>query len=517
MILLPVVSNNGVPFRLPIDLHGGKGHFRTKGAVQLVKGANRSVTLSGKICDAIKGQIASGIYLPGSTLPSSRALAEELGVSRSTVTVAFEQLAAEGYVEMSQGSRPRVPRSVQRAKAPEKRPRAKVSIEFSEFAKRLQSFTPADRLAGLKADFRAGDISGMDFPKLSWRKAMINALHIRPKALKYGDPLGSLELRKSLRAYMWRSRGIRCDEQQIVVVNGSQQGIDLCARIFLDAGDSVVVEDPGYVLARHAFEAIGARIVPIPVDRDGMQTSLLEGVVAKLAYVTPSHQFPLGGILPVGRRQELLKWATHAGAFLVEDDYDGEFRYDTKPTETLHSLDTNGRVIYLGTVSKTLSPELRLGYLVVPHELMSSFALAKRLTDRHSALLQQRTLHVFVENGGLERHIRRARRINGKRRATLLSELQRMLGDRGEVAGEAAGLHIVLWLNGIGSELEDGFVAKAGEQCLGLYGITPFYADKQHRHTEPRAGFVMGYAALGDTDIRRGIHLLRRLLDGLRG
>ena len=148
-------------------------------------------------------------------------------------------------------------------------------------------------------------------------------------------------------------------------------------------------------------------------------------------------------------------------------------------------------MIYLGTVSKTLSPELRLGYLVVPHELTSSFALAKRLMDRHSALLQQRTLHVFVENGGLERHIRRARRINAKRRATLLSELQRMLGDRGDVAGEAAGLHIVLWLNGIGSELEDAFVAKAGEQRLGLYGITPFYADKQHRHTEPRAEFVM--------------------------
>jgi GntR family transcriptional regulator / MocR family aminotransferase len=271
------------------------------------------------------------------------------------------------------------------------------------------------------------------------------------------------------------------------------------------------VEDPGYILARHAFEAIGARIAAIPVDREGMQTSHLVGVAAKLAYMTPSHQYPLGRILPVGRRQELLNWATQARAFIVEDDYDGEFRYDIRPTETLHSLDTNGRVIYLGTVSKTLSPELRLGYLVVPHELVSSFALAKRLTDRHSALLQQRTLHAFIENGDLERHIRRARRINAKRRALLLSEARKAFADRVEVVGEAAGLHIALWLNEIGRDAEDSFVANAGEQGLGLYGITPFYADKQHRHSEPRAGFVMGYAALSDVEIRRGIQTLSRL------
>jgi GntR family transcriptional regulator/MocR family aminotransferase len=482
-----------------------------KRAVQLGKPASRSGTLTEKICDAIKTQIASGIYSPGSGLPSSRALAEELGVSRSTVTVAFEQLAAEGYIVMSQGSRPRVPENLLRLAIPGKKPRQNVPVRFSAFAERLQTLVPPDRISGLKADFRAGDISGVDFPELSWQKALIQTLRSHPKALKYEDPLGLLELRKSLRAYMWRSRGVRCDEQQIVIVNGSQQGIDLCARIFLNAGDPVVVEDPGYILARHAFQAMGAKIVPIPVDRDGMQTSLLHSVAASLAYVTPSHQYPLGGILPVSRRQEMLQWATRAGAFIVEDDYDGEFRYDIKPTETLHSLDTEDRVIYLGTASKTLSPELRLGYLVVPPELTTAFAMAKRMTDRHSALLQQRTLHLFIENGGLERHIRRARRVNAKRRALVLSEAQRTLGTSVEIVGEAAGLHIVLWLNRVTREAEGSFLAQAGEFGLGLYGITPFYADQALRRNERRAGFVMGYAALSDAEIRLGIRVLKRL------
>jgi GntR family transcriptional regulator/MocR family aminotransferase len=485
--------------------------LKQKRAVQSEKVPDRSGTLTEKICEAIKGQIASGIYIPGSSLPSSRALAADLGVSRSTVTVAFEQLAAEGYIEMSQGSRPKVPEGMHRAVCSGRQPRSAVPVSMSAFARRLQALVPPERQTGLKVDFRAGDISGVDFPEMSWRKSMMQALRINPKALKYDDPLGSIELRRSLRAYMWRSRGIRCDERQIVIVNGSQQGIDLCARIFLDAGTPVVVEDPGYILARHAFEAIGAQIVAIPVDRDGMQTSLLTGVAANLAYVTPSHQYPLGGILPVGRRQELLQWAAAAGAFIIEDDYDGEFRYDIKPTETLHSLDTDGRVIYMGTVSKTLSPELRLGYLVVPQELTQSFAVAKRMTDRHSALLQQRALHNFIENGGLERHIRRARRINAKRRAFLLSELRRMLEDSVEVAGEAAGLHIVLWLNRVDRESEGKLIAKAGEIGLGLYGITPFYSDQAHRRGEQRAGFVMGYAALDETETRRGTHMLKRL------
>jgi GntR family transcriptional regulator/MocR family aminotransferase len=482
----------------------------TKPAVQLKQSINRSATLTEKICDAIKGQIASGIYRPGAALPSSRSLADELGVSRSTVTVAFEQLAAEGYLEMSQGSRPKVAPNLRPAPKRNK-PRESVSTELSAFATRLERLVPPDRRSGLKVDFRAGDISGAEFPEITWRKCMIHAIRIQPKTLKYEDPLGSLDLRKSLRAYIWRSRGIRCDERQIVIVNGSQQGIDLCARIFLDASTPVVVEDPGYILARHAFEAIGANIVSIPVDRDGMQTSLLKGVAAKLAYVTPSHQYPLGGILPISRRQELLQWANRAGAFIVEDDYDGEFRYDIKPTETLHSLDAHGRVIYMGTVSKTLSPELRLGYLVLPPEIITAFAMAKRMTDRHSALLQQRALHLFIENGGLERHIRRARRINAKRRALVLSEAERILGNLVEIVGEAAGLHVVLWLNRIPRHLEEKFQTKASELRLGVYGITPFYFDGTHRSGEGRAGFVMGYAALDDVEIRRGIQILKRL------
>jgi GntR family transcriptional regulator/MocR family aminotransferase len=355
-------------------------------------------------------------------------------------------------------------------------------------------------------------LSGADFPKVSWRKAVNTTLNRPSKTLKYDDPLGSMALRKALRAYLWRSRGVRCDEQQIVIVNGSQQGIDLCARLLLNPGDKVVVEEPGYMLARHAFEAIGATSVPILVDQDGMRTALLDGVAAKLAYVTPSHQFPLGGVLPVSRRQELLTWSRKSRAFIIEDDYDGEYRYDTKPTETLHSLDTERRVIYLGTMSKTLSPELRLGYLVIPTELSASFALAKRLVDRHSALLQQRALQVSIESGALERHIRRVRRFNQKRRDLVRSRIGALLGDQASVTGAAAGLHVVVWFDRIPIKREDELISEAGKRGLGLYGINPLYSSERNRANEKRAGVVLGYAALTEAQITKGIQLLAKLL-----
>ena len=331
-----------------------------------------------------------------------------MGVSRSTVTLAYDQLIAEGYLDVRQGTRARVAMTLASHGAPPEFPPAvEPSDHLSAFARRLAGLAvpvAAGDPGPAFVDFRYGDLAGDDFPVLAWRKAIGAALLRRRVRLRYGDPSGLPELRTALQAYLWRVRGLRCDPQQIIVVNGSQQGLDLCARLLLDPGNRVVMENPGYPLARQAFAATGAAIVPVTVDQDGLRTAELPD--ARLAFVTPSHQFPLGGVLSAGRRRELLAWARCCGAAIIEDDYDGEYRFDISPIPLLHSLDEAGRVIYLGTVSKTLSPTLRLGYLVIPASLADLFARAKRLTDRHTPGLEQEALAELIGSDAYERHVR---------------------------------------------------------------------------------------------------------------
>ena len=245
------------------------------------------------------------------------------------------------------------------------------------------SALPADAPAAI--DFLYGAIAARDFPALAWRRAYLAALLSPPSRLYYAPPEGDAALRRALQGYLGRARGLRCDAEQIVIVHGSQQAIDLCARVLLDPDDAFVFEDPGYLMARRCFEATGARLLPVPVDAHGLDTDRLprDGRI-RLAYVTPSHQFPLGGTLPIARRQALLQWARRQRAWVVEDDYDGEFRYGQRPIDALQSIDTEGRVIYVGTFSKALSPQMRLGYLVLPPALVPAFRQAKRLTDRHA-------------------------------------------------------------------------------------------------------------------------------------
>jgi GntR family transcriptional regulator/MocR family aminotransferase len=361
------------------------------------------------------------------------------------------------------------------------------------------------------ADFRYGDLAAADFPMLAWRRAVTRAL-LRPRPrLRYGDPCGSPDLRAALQGYLWRARGLRCEPDQIMVVNGSQQGLDLCARLLLDPGDRVVMENPGYNLARQVFLAAGAEVVPVAVDREGMRTDGLPA--ARLAYVTPSHQFPLGGVMSAGRRRDLLAWARRTGAYVIEDDYDGEYRFDIAPIPPLQALDGAGRVVYLGTVSKTLSPTLRLGYLVVPAALTAILAAAKRLADRHTPTLEQEALADLIENGAYERHVRRVRRRNGERRATLLASLSATLGDAVTVVGADAGLHVVVWLNRVPRAREDALVARARAAGLGLYPVAPLYASAQATARPDTAGLVMGYASLDERAIERGVRTLKAVLE----
>jgi GntR family transcriptional regulator/MocR family aminotransferase len=288
----------------------------------------------------------------------------------------------------------------------------------------------------------------------------------------------------------------------VVIVNGSQQAFDIAARVLLDPGDTVVIEEPHYPGARLPFEAVGARCIGIAVDADGLDTARLPsaGARARLAYVTPCHQFPTGVIMPAARRNALLDWAARTGAWVVEDDYVSELRYDGRPLEALQALDRAGRVIYVGTFSKTLFPALRLAYAVLPRELVKTFVAAKWMNDRYTAMLGQEALTDFITGGHFERYLRRSCTRNAARRRVLIEALEQHLGDRVEIAGENAGVHLVVWLNEVAPRELGGLISRAARAGVGLYPVNPYYARPPRK-----AGLLLGYAALTEADIRAGI------------
>jgi GntR family transcriptional regulator/MocR family aminotransferase len=295
-----------------------------------------------------------------------------------------------------------------------------------------------------------------------------------------------------------------CEAEQIVITSGSQQGFDLAARVLLDPGDVAVVEEPHYPGVTIPFQAAGAQLAYTPVDRGGLQTHRLPAR-ARLAYVTPCHQFPTGVIMPLERRLALLAWAARANCWVIEDDYVSEFRYEGHPLEALQSLDRDGRVIYVGTFSKTLFPALRIGYLVLPRSLVPSFVAAKWATDRFSATLAQEALTDFITTGQFERYLRRAGKRNAARRRALITALRQHFGDRVEIAGENTGVHLVVWLNDVRPRDLPTLIARAREAGVGLYSMAPFHASPPSR-----AGLLFGYASLTEADIRAAI---RRVAD----
>ncbi|MFK3963438.1 PLP-dependent aminotransferase family protein [Ensifer adhaerens] len=479
-----------------------------------------------RIYEALKAQVLDGTYGAEALLPSTRALAAELGVSRTTVTAAYEQLLSEGYLESRQGARSRVallaarqgPGSVAapgRPPSQKHRDKGAAAVRLSRLGAALCDgpiwMPPVS--ARLIADFRYGDLSAADFPEEAWRQSVNAALRRRRPRLAYDHPAGSSALRMALQAYLWRARGLSCDPDQIVVVNGSQQGLDLAARVLVDAGDRVAMEDPGYVMARRVFAAAGAAVVPVAVDAEGLRTDILEQLEdARLAYVTPSHQFPLGSVLSARRRQALLAWSRRTGAYVLEDDYDGEYRYDIRPIPPLQTMGQAENVLYLGTISKSLSPMLRLGYLVVPPPLVPAFAAAKQLIDRHSPSLEQEALAAMIASGAYERHIRRSRRNNGRRREALLTALKAELGDAVTISGADAGLHVVVWFEQLEKAQEDALIARARAAGVGLYPVSPLYAADDAGHRPDRAGIVMGYASLEAAEIGKGVAALAQVL-----
>lgn len=464
---------------------------------------------------AIRDGIVAGRFAVGARLPPTRALAAELDVSRATVLLAYEQLAAEGYLAGRQGAgtyvqggasaRTPLPRApAARATAPRLGRSATALLARRRLP--LESAYASAR-PRLRWDFRYGLPSLGDFPLEAWRRCLGRAARRAPAAAyDYGPPQGSPALRAALAGYLGRSRGVSCTPEQIVIVTGSQQGIDLAARVLLDAGDAVVVEEPGFEGARNAFLARDAVVEAIPVDDEGLDPAALRN--GRLVLVTPSHQYPLGSVMPWTRRAALLAWAGRRGAWVVEDDYDGEYRFDGRPLPPLKALDADERVLYLGTFSKVMFPALRIGYLVLPEALVEPFARAKVLADGGSPRLEQEALADFLASGAFERHVRRSRARNGARRAALLRALEEHLGDRAVVRGANAGLHVVLWVRGVPGRAAGALARRAAASGVGIYPITPHYV------TPPAdAGFILGYSGLGVREIRTGV---ARLADVLR-
>lgn len=322
--------------------------------------------------------------------------------------------------------------------------------------------------------------------------------------LDYGLAAGTAALQDAICAHLRRSRAVVCDPSQIIVVNGSQQALDLIARVLVEDQQPVAIEDPSYQGTREVLRSVGARLIPVPVDRDGLLPSKLP-TNAHLAFVTPSHHFPTGAILPLQRRLALLDWARRRNAIVVEDDYDGEFRYNGQPLESLQGLDREGRVIYVGTFSRTVFSALRIGYLIVPKRLVSAFSTAKWLCDRHTATLEQETLAEFISSGTYERYLRRVRRRNASRREALLISIRTYLDDRVEVTGDGAGAHIVLWPRRRVSE--ESVVTNAASRGVGVYGISPYYLKRP-----PRTGILLGYSRLREAQIREGIRRLGEVI-----
>jgi GntR family transcriptional regulator/MocR family aminotransferase len=319
--------------------------------------------------------------------------------------------------------------------------------------------------------------------------------------------MGSLEFRETLAQYLRTARAVNCDAEQIMIVSGSQQALEISARVLLDPGDHAWMEEPGYRLAQHVVKMAGCRVVPVPVDQEGIDVAagIAACTKARAAFVTPSHQFPLGATMSASRRLQLLTWAQRANAWIVEDDYDSEYRYKEMPIASLQGLDRNARVIYIGTFSKTLFPALRVGYLVIPRDLVERFVAVRHAMDIYPAQLNQAVLRDFIAEGHFARYVRRTRMLYSERRRALVHALTEEFGERMEILGSEAGTHLVAIPD---EEVDDRkFVERAAEQELWMWPLSPTYLGKKRRH-----GFVLGYGSAPSRIMSKAVRHLARLL-----
>jgi GntR family transcriptional regulator / MocR family aminotransferase len=481
---------------------------------------NPSVPAYRWLYTSLRAEILHGRLRPGARLPSTRDLASQCGLARGTIVNAFEQLKSEGYVEGNVGSGTYVSKVL-----PEKllhvaseHVESGHSVKPALLAKRQPVISDYGRQARLFGGyenrptraFRA-NLPALDlFPTILWAKITLRCLRrISIRHLMGCDPLGYIPLRQAVAEYLSRSRGVRCVPEQVAIVSGVQEALDLTARLLLNPGDQVCVENPGYPGAVRVFQAFRTKIFAAGVDDEGIAIRQLPSRGVRLIYVTPGHQFPLGTTMTLGRRLQLLEWARKSCAVIFEDDYDSEYRYSGKPIPALQGLDGSGLVLYAGSFSKVLFPALRLGYVVVPFDLLNHFEAIQSLTFRHAPMLEQLALSDFITEGHFARHLRRMRSVYAERLAVLLQEAHLRLAGLLEISSVEAGLQTVGWLCG-GIDAESA-AAAATKRNLD---VTPL--DRYSQGRVAPAGLQLGFAALDAKEIRRGVRELAIALEDER-
>lgn len=474
-----------------------------------------AVPLYRQLYDGYRAGIVRGDLRAGQLVPSTRELARELRISRIPVLNAYAQLLAEGYFETRLGAGTFVSRSLPEkltycagdgatASDGDRRPR--------RIAERASLLPRNERLPWVsgRGPFNAGQPALDNFPFRVWSDLLArHSRRLQIHDLEYQNSMGLIDLREAIATYLRTARAVRCEAQQVMIVSGSQQALDISTRVLLDPGAQVWVEEPGYWLVHSILRAAACRPVPVTVDAEGLDVAL--GIKlcrqARAAFVTPSHQYPLGVTMSASRRLQLLDWARRSGSWIIEDDYDSEYRYEHRPIASLQGLDGYRRVIYIGTFSKVLFPSLRLGYIVIPPDLLDRFLAVRLVMDICPSHASQAVLAEFIREGHLARHIRRMRLLYSERRNALASAIQREFGSQARILGGEAGMHLTVLL---GKGIRDRDIsARAAQSGLWLWPLSPAYLGKN-----PRQGFILGFGNTPAAQIPAAVHTMKTILQG---
>ena len=483
--------------------------------------------LSLQLYQALRARVLDGRLSSGTRLPASRDLAKVLALSRNSVVRAYDQLYAEGYIESRVGDGTYVSRLPKLSTEVSTGLYPRLSIGLSTFVDKstedlssnASSSVLLDRLknhhlpaprSGSPRAFRVGVPAFDLFPFDVWAK--LHAGFWRnpdPARLGYGDPAGEPQLRELIAAYLRQSRGISCTAGQIVITSGAQQAITLCAQLLVQPGQAVAVENPGYRAAGHAFAVAGGQVKGVPVDAEGLDCARLEQLPdCRVAYVTPAHQYPTGVTMSLARRLQLLAWAERSDGWIIEDDYDGEYRYSGAPLAPLAALDQQGRVLYVGTFGKIAFPALRLGYLVLPQSLVEPFSQARALAVRHSEVGTQSVMAQFMALGHFQRHIRRMRRAALSRRNVLKAGWPTTVAGLGAMPEVAAGLHVMVPVDNFARE--QALVALAEAAGVEVNPLSGYWLEDSDEPVDKRAGLVLGFAAVPEAQIADAVMRLRK-------
>jgi GntR family transcriptional regulator/MocR family aminotransferase len=462
--------------------------------------------LSREIYRQIARAILEGRLRPGDRLSPSRELAEALDVSRMTVNVAYERLAGEGFVTTRQGAGTFVSDSVTRLAPKAAKPQSRGALQSRTIWQSVSVQTPFAQPAHY--DFRTGLPDAALFPHPAWRRCVSQALlSIGSTAGIYGDPAGLGDLRAAIARQIGFSRGVEASADDIIVTTGTQQALDIIARVLLSPCDTIAVEEPGYVLPRLLFHSMGLRVAGVPVDQEGIVVARLPHR-ARAVYVTPSHQFPLSVAMTLRRRLALLAWAERNDAAIIEDDYDSEFRFGGRPLDSLQSIDAKGYVIYVGSFSKTMLPTLRLGFLIAPPSLREALLSAKFVSDWHTSGIAQGALARFMEEGSFARHIRKMTAVYRERHAMITEIVARDFAEHLELLPSEAGLHVAAFARTVTVDQINKVVLHAAERRVAIQDFVTAAAAPP-----VRAGLMLGYGAISSKRIRGGLRLLRQCLD----